>query len=102
LLEEFFVNSCCSKHPDHSPQTAALNGASGQINGIKKMIDERQYCPDILTQLRAVRAALKSIEAKMLEAHLTQCVCDAMKSNDEDATNKKIQELVQLFKRFED
>ena len=70
-----------NKHPDHSKEISRLNRISGQIEGVKKMIEERRYCPDILTQLRAVSSATKSLEASVLEAHLGSCVADAFKSD---------------------
>lgn len=97
------MTECCdNNHPDHAKQTANLNRAVGQIEGVKRMIDERKYCPDILTQLRAARSALKSVEANILEAHLQGCVDEAFKSTNVVLQNKKIEELKDIFKRFED
>lgn len=96
---------CCSQgeqHPDHSNTLPNLNRIGGQIEGIKKMIEERRYCPDILVQLRAVRSAISSIEANMLETHLSACVKDAFNSENEKEITKKIAELKDLFKRFND
>lgn len=96
-------NNCCdSEHPDHSAQIANLNRASGQIDGVKRMIEQRKYCPEILTQLRAVRSALKSVEANILEAHLAGCVEDAFRNKNVVLQKQKIEELKEIFKRFED
>lgn len=94
---------CCdtNKYPDHSKEISRLNRISGQIEGVKKMIEERRYCPDILTQLRAVASATKSLEATILEAHLGTCVADAFKSDNMEEQKEKISELVKLFKRFD-
>ena len=93
---------CCdNKHPDHSKELSRLNRVAGQIEGIRKMIDDRRYCPEILTQLRAIRAAIKSIEANILESHLSDCVTEAVISKDKTKKAKKISEIVELFKRFE-
>lgn len=99
--------TCCGtkteeQHPDHSAETGKLNRVVGQIEGVKKMIAERRYCPDILTQLRAARAALKTIEANILESHLKGCVTEAMTNGQPADKNEKIQEIKELFKRFED
>lgn len=91
-----------SNHPCHSDEVKRLNRASGQIEGIKKMIDEGRYCPDILTQLRAVRSSLKSIEANVLENHLGHCVTDVIKNGDQDSIAKKIEEIKTIFKRYEE
>jgi CsoR family transcriptional regulator, copper-sensing transcriptional repressor len=88
-------------HPCHHGELKKLNRISGQIEGIKKMIEEHRYCPDILTQLRAVRSALRAIEANVLETHLQSCVADAMLAGNEKENKKKIEELKDLFKRFD-
>lgn len=93
----------CNKHehPDHSAQIPNLNRVSGQIEGIRKMIEEKRYCPEIITQLRATRSAIKSLEVKILEAHLNSCVAEAMKLDDESEKSAKIDELLTIFKRFD-
>ncbi len=91
-----------SDHPCHSAEKSGLNRASGQIEGIKKMIDEGRYCPDILTQLRAVRSSLKSIEANILERYLGHCVSDAINSENKKDIYKKIEEIKDIFKRYDD
>ena len=63
------------------------------------MIVERRYCPDILTQLKAVQAALKSVEGSVLRNHMQDCVKQAMDSKDEKEIKQKINELVALFIR---
>ncbi len=90
------------KHPCHMSEIGKLNRISGQVEGIKKMIEEHRYCPDILTQLRAARSAIKSVEASVLECHLQSCVADAMVSGSKADKDKKIAELKDLFKRFDD
>lgn len=86
-------------HPDHGAESAKLNRVIGQVEGVKKMIAERRYCPDILTQLRAARSALKTVEANILETHLKGCVAQAIR---EGYADDKIAEIKELFKRFED
>ena len=78
------------KHPCHKNELAKLNRISGQIEGIKKMISDGRYCPDILTQLRAARAAIRTVEAIILETHLQNCVTEAIEKGD---TQDKIDEM---------
>ena len=54
--------------------TARINRIGGQVNGIKKMIDEDRYCVDILNQIAAVRSALDQLGVNMLTGHLESCV----------------------------
>ena len=93
---------CCevSKHPNHSDKLPRLNRVAGQVEGIRRMIKEKRYCPDILTQLRAIRAAVNSIEASILETHLDSCVTDAFKARSAKERNAKISELKELYRRF--
>jgi DNA-binding FrmR family transcriptional regulator len=93
-------NDCCTQYPDYGAEMPRLNRVTGQVEGIKKMIEERRYCPDILAQLRAVRAALHSIEANILESHLDSCVTDALNSDNAEQKTEKIAELKSLYKRF--
>ncbi len=91
----------CPRHnPDHSGQIPRLNRIIGQLEGIKKMIEANRYCPDILTQLRAVRSAVRSVEGNILQSHLRHCVAQSFASPEE--RDRKISELKTLFDRFED
>lgn len=63
---------------DSKPQlTKRLNRASGQIGGIAKMIENDQYCIDILTQISAVRAALDKVALELVADHTRHCMNEA-------------------------
>jgi DNA-binding FrmR family transcriptional regulator len=100
------MSDCCGSedhnHPDHKGVLPNLNRASGQLEGIKKMSEERRYCPDIMTQLRATRSALKSIEGNILEAHLSGCLTGVLQEGSTDIRDKKIAEIKEIFKRYDD
>ena len=85
---------------DHSDNIPRLNRILGQVEGIKKMIDDKRYCTDILMQLRAVRSALKSVESTILQRHLQHCVAQSFASDTD--RNKKIEELKMLFDKYND
>lgn len=95
------MHDCCNKNPDYNKEISRLNRISGQIDGVKKMIEQRRYCPDIITQLRAISSAVKSLEARLLETHLESCVTEAFQSKNKKDQKKKISELITLFKRFD-
>jgi DNA-binding FrmR family transcriptional regulator len=86
------------KHPSHNEQLPRINKIIGQLNGIKKMIEENRYCPEIITQLKAVSSACQSIAALLLEKHLASCVYKAFHSNDKKSQEQKIKELTKLYK----
>ncbi len=89
------------KHPSYKDSLPLLNRISGQLNGAGKMIEEGRYCPDILNQLRAARAALRTLEGRILEQHLRSCVCEAFESGGDAAKDSKIEELLDLFRRYD-
>jgi DNA-binding FrmR family transcriptional regulator len=96
-------NNCCetmTKYPDHSKLLPNLNRIAGQIEGIKKMINDRRYCVDILQQFKSVKSAIGGVEAKMLEAHMDSCVTATFNSKNERDKLKKISELKDLYRRF--
>lgn len=88
-------------HPSHHNELKNLNRVSGQIEGIKRMIEEGKYCTDIITQLRAARAAIRTVEANVLENHLQSCVAAAITSGKPKDAQVRIEELKDLFKRFD-
>jgi DNA-binding FrmR family transcriptional regulator len=62
---------------DKSALLARLKRIEGQIRGIARMVDEDVYCVDILTQVTAADAALRSVSIKLLEQHMGHCVAHA-------------------------
>lgn len=87
-------------NPDHSKALKRINRVIGQLQGIQRMITDRRYCPEILTQTRAAGSALESLELQILRTHLTHCVTDAIKARDSKESAKKIDEIIKLFERF--
>lgn len=74
-----------------------LNRISGQIDGVKKMIDDNRYCDDVLTQLSAIEKAVKSLSSVILEKHMYSCI-----KNDVQRGNTEIvDELMKLFRRYQ-
>ncbi len=73
-----------------------LNRIIGQMNGIKRMIEEDRYCDDVLIQLAATDKSIKSLATVILDNHMRTCLVDSIKSGDMSA----VDEIVDLFKRF--
>ncbi|MGE3741134.1 MAG: metal-sensitive transcriptional regulator [Geminicoccaceae bacterium] len=78
---------------------ARLGRIEGQARGIARMIDEDRYCIDVLTQLRAVRAALRRVEDLILSDHVAHCVEGAIASGDGAEQRRKVQELLEVLSR---
>lgn len=65
-----------------------LRRIEGQARGISRMVDEEQYCIDILTQISALTNALQAVGLGLLDDHLTHCVLDAARLDTPDAEAK--------------
>ena len=74
-----------------------LNRIVGQVEGVKKMVNDSRYCVEILTQIAASRAALSSVGQYILEDHLKTCVTTAIKQG---KGNREIKELMNVFKKL--
>ena len=86
------------KGTSHSDQSKQLKRVEGQVRGIIKMIEDQRYCVDILTQLKAVKASISSIERKIFDEHLNHCVHSAIDSKDPKKANEKLDEIRELLK----
>ena len=76
-----------------------LRRIEGQARGIARMVEEDQYCIDILTQVTAVTSALKAVSLGLLDDHLSHCVADAARKGGPEA-EEKIDEAMQAIKRL--
>ena len=85
----------------HSENIARLSRIEGQIKGVKRMIEEGEYCIDIITQIQAARAALQSVNKTILEKHLKHCVAAAVESTDEAEIGQKLEEIMTVIKRMQ-
>ncbi len=83
---------------DHTPQIKRLNRVAGQIEGVKKMIADTRASRDIIIQLAAIRAALRAVEAEIVEAHLRAATLRLLQSSIEER-EQQILDLADLFRR---
>lgn len=93
----------CAKKKVRSPEEYKklinrLNRISGQINGIKKMVEDSAYCPDILLQVAAANAALNSFSKELLAEHIRTCVADNIKNGNDEVINELVVTLQKLMK----
>jgi len=97
------TKNCClpekaKEGSDNRSQLSRVNRIRGQIDGIGRLIEEKAYCPHILTQIQAARSALASLQAAILANHLEHCVRDGLRKNSEGDINNLVSELVSIFK----
>ncbi len=74
-----------------------LNRISGQVDGVKNMIEDDRYCGDVLMQLSAVEKAVKSLSSVILERHMYSCITREVK----DSNLEVVDEMMTLFRRFQ-
>ena len=83
---------------DHSSELRRLSRIKGQVEGVERMIHEKRYCPEIIIQIKAIRSALRSLEANIVEGHMRHCVTTAIKSRDQMVVNEKLEEILLIMK----
>src|SRR4051794_18309838 len=74
-----------------------LNRIEGQVRGLARMIEDDRYCIDIVTQISAVRAALRRAEEEILQDHVAHCVEHAIASGDKREQRRKVNELIDVL-----
>ncbi len=90
--------------PPGGIKVAQMNGnplhrlqiARGHLDKVIQMLQNQEYCIDILTQSQAIQAALKEVDALVLENHLKTCVTDAVKGDKKD---QAIAEVIKVFRK---
>ena len=83
----------------HKETLNRLSRIAGQVQGVKRMVEEEKYCIDIVTQIQAARSALRSVEMKILEKHMQHCVSDAFESGKKKEADEKMDELLRVMKK---
>jgi DNA-binding FrmR family transcriptional regulator len=76
-----------------------LNRIEGQVRGLARMVEEDRYCIDVVTQIAAVRAALRRAEEEILRDHVAHCVENAIASGNKADQRRKIAELMDAVGR---
>ena len=80
--------------------TTRLRRIEGQVGGLLRMVEEDRYCIDVLTQIAAVRAALRKVEEQVLRDHVSHCVAAAFSTGDAVEQRHKVDELVESVARM--
>jgi len=78
-----------------------LSRIEGQVRGLARMVEDERYCIDIVTQLSAVRAALRRAEEEILADHVAHCVEHAIASGNKAEQRRKVSELMDVVTRAE-
>lgn len=93
---------CChQKHTPRDPERQRklqnrLNRMIGQLNGIKRMLEDNRYCGEVLTQIAAVQSALENLGYEVLQEHMDTCVVEEVQKGNTDI----MVEAVELMKKL--
>ena len=94
---------CSQRKKERSPEEYKklihrLNRIEGQIRGIKGMVENNAYCPDILIQSAAVNAAINAFNKELLANHIRTCVADDIRNGKEETIEELVVTLQKLMK----
>ena len=94
---------CSQRKKERSPEEYKklihrLNRIEGQIRGIKGMVENNAYCPDILIQSAAVTAAINAFNKELLANHIRTCVADDIRNGKDEAIDELVVTLQKLMK----
>lgn len=94
---------CSQRKKERSPEEYKklihrLNRIEGQIRGIKGMVENNAYCPDILIQSAAVNAAINAFNKELLANHIRTCVADDIRSGKDEVIDELVVTLQKLMK----
>ena len=94
---------CCQKKKQRTPEEYTklinrLNRIEGQIRGIRGMVENDAYCPDILTQAAAVTAAVNAFSRELLSSHIRTCVAEDIRMGRDEAADELAATIQKLMK----
>jgi CsoR family transcriptional regulator, copper-sensing transcriptional repressor len=81
----------------HDDALRRLKTIEGHLRGIQRMIEDENYCVDVIRQIQAVQAALNRVSANILEEHLHSCVMTAIRGEDADERERVLKEITSVF-----
>jgi DNA-binding FrmR family transcriptional regulator len=74
-----------------------LRTIEGHLKGVVRMVEQGEYCIDVIRQIQAVEAALNKTSTQILENHLNSCVTTAIKGNNPRERERVLREITEVF-----
>jgi DNA-binding FrmR family transcriptional regulator len=74
-----------------------LKSIEGHVRGIERMVENGEYCIDVVNQILAVQRALQKVNSMVLDRHLRTCVTTAIRDDDPDQRERVIGEIMGVF-----
>jgi len=81
----------------HDTSLKRLRIIEGHLKGVIRMIENDEYCVDVIRQIQAVQAALNKVSANILDEHLNTCVITAIRGEDQAERERVLQEISEIF-----
>ena len=102
-MEEKKKCCCGQKKKERSPEEFKklihrLNRIEGQIRGIRNMLENDAYCPDILIQSAAVNAAVNAFNKELLASHIRSCVANDIRAGHDEVIDELVSTMQKLMK----
>ncbi len=82
---------------EHTENIQRLKTVEGHIRGIQRMLENDQYCIDVIRQIQAVQSALNKISARILDGHLNTCLLNAIQGDDPEERQRVLNEITEVF-----
>lgn len=79
-----------------SKMMTRLNKIEGQVRGVRGMVERREYCDDILTQIASVQASMGAVAKMLLDSHIKTCISPRLAEGD----NTAVEELIKTIGRL--
>jgi DNA-binding FrmR family transcriptional regulator len=77
-----------------------LNYVQGQLNGVKKMVEDERHCVDVLTQISACYEGLRKSGQLMIRNYIENCVTDDIRSDDPEVVNRMYDEMMKVIHKY--
>ncbi|MEX1247330.1 MAG: metal-sensitive transcriptional regulator [Anaerolineales bacterium] len=74
-----------------------LKTIEGHIRGIQRMVEQGEYCIDVIRQIQATQSALNKVSQQVLEEHMHSCVITAVRGEDAAERERVINEIAQVY-----
>lgn len=100
MSEQHCVEHQHGYYEDKAKYLNRLKRIEGQARGISRMVEQDQYCIDILTQVSALTKALQAVAIGLVDDHIKHCVLDAARSGDNDMVEAKLKEATDAIARL--
>lgn len=81
----------------HDAALNRLKTIEGHVRGIQRMLEQGEYCIDVIRQIQATQSALNKVSQMVLEDHMHSCVITAVRGEDANERERVINEITEVY-----